>query len=209
MGQRIGRRRTAAKGTASRRRLLAGLAVLVAALAAAVVLAPGLFERLRPIPAIGGPFTLIDQNGRTVTRNDLLGHPAVMAFGYTYCPDVCPTTLTRMTRWIAALGPTADRMSFSFVTVDPARDTPDALKDYLSSFDPHIRGLTGSENEIAGTLKAYRVFARKVPSSDGSYTMDHTAGVYLIDAAGRFRNVISFEEDDAHALEKLRKLAGD
>jgi protein SCO1 len=142
-----------------------------------------------PVPqasAVGGPFKLIDQNGRTVTEQDMKGKPFLVFFGFTHCPDVCPTTLFDISEVLRKLGPDADRAVALFVTVDPERDTPEVMKRYLSSFDPHLRGLTGEEAAVAGVIKAYRAYAKKVPNPDGSYSMDHTALVYLMDKEGRF-----------------------
>jgi len=136
--------------------------------------------------AIGGPFQLVDQNGQATTDRDLLGHPFLVFFGFTHCPDVCPTTLFEVSEVLNRLGPDADRISALFITVDPERDTPQTLKDYLSSFNPRLRGLTGDPAAIAATLKSYRVYAKKVPLDGGDYTMDHTAIVYLMDREGRF-----------------------
>ncbi len=142
-----------------------------------------------PVPqasAVGGPFTLIDQNGRTVTEQDMKGKPFLVFFGFTHCPDVCPTALFDISEVFRKLGPDAGRAAALFITVDPERDTPEAMKSYLSSFDPHLRGLTGEQAAVDGVIKAYRAYAKKVPNPDGSYTMDHTALVYLMDKEGRF-----------------------
>ncbi|MGE0752309.1 MAG: SCO family protein [Variibacter sp.] len=136
--------------------------------------------------AVGGAFKLTDQNGATVTDADLKGKPFLVFFGFTHCPDVCPTTLFEVSEVMRALGPKADGVRALFVTVDPDRDTPKALKDYLSSFDPHLIGLTGDQAAIDQISKAYRVYAKKVPTKDGDYTMDHTALVYLMDKQGHF-----------------------
>jgi protein SCO1/2 len=136
--------------------------------------------------AVGGPFALVDQDGKTVTDRDLKGRPFLVFFGFTHCPDICPTTLFEVSEVLRALGPDADRVGALFVTVDPERDTPDKLKDYLSSFDPRLRGLTGDPAAVAAMIKTYRVYARKVPQENGSYTMDHYAGIYLMDKNGRF-----------------------
>ena len=138
------------------------------------------------IASIGGPFKLVDQNGQVVTDQDLKGRPFLVFFGFTHCPDVCPTTLFEVSEILRALGPDADRARALFITVDPERDTPAAMKDYLSSFDPHLTGLTGDPAEIAAVAKAYRVYFKKVPLDEGNYTMDHTAIVYLMDKTGRF-----------------------
>ena len=136
--------------------------------------------------AIGGPFQLTDQAGQTVTEKNLKGKPTLIFFGFTHCPDVCPTSLFEISEVLKAMGKDADRVNAYFVSVDPERDTAAAMKDYLSSFDPHLKGLTGDPEAVAKVLSAYRVYAKKVPLKDGDYTMDHTALIYLMDRDGRF-----------------------
>jgi protein SCO1 len=154
--------------------------------------------------AIGAPFRLVDQDGRTVTDADFKGHPFLVFFGFTHCPDVCPTTLFEISEILRNLGPDAGKVNALFVTVDPERDTPAALKDYLASFDPHLRGLTGDPDAVAAVLKGYRVYARKVPQ-DGGYTMDHTAIVYLMDKDGRFVAPFSLKRRPEEAAADLRR----
>jgi protein SCO1/2 len=129
-------------------------------------------------------------------------------FGFTYCPDVCPTTLTEMAGFIEALGPDADRIQWVFVSVDAERDTPQALASYLEAFDHRITGLTGTEEQIAAAARAFRVYYRRVPLESGSYTMDHAASVFLLDAEGRFAGTLDYKESERVALEKLRLLLG-
>jgi protein SCO1 len=136
--------------------------------------------------AVGGPFQLEDQNAKPVSDADMKGRPFLVFFGFTHCPDICPTTLFEMSQIMRALGPDADRAGALFITVDPERDTPAVMKDYLSNFDPHLRGLTGDQAAISAAIKAYRVYAKKVPLENGDYTMDHTAVVYLMDKDGHF-----------------------
>jgi protein SCO1/2 len=136
--------------------------------------------------AVGGPFHLEDQSGKVVTEQDMKGKPFLVFFGYTHCPDVCPTTLFDMSQVMKKLGPDADRINALFITVDPERDTPALMKDYMSNFDPHLRGLTGDQAAINTAIKEYRVYAKKIPLKDGDYTMDHTAIVYLMDKNGDF-----------------------
>jgi protein SCO1/2 len=136
--------------------------------------------------AIGGPFNLVDQNGQPFSDKDLKGKSFLVFFGFTHCPDVCPTTLFEISEILRNLGPEADNTAALFVSVDPQRDTPQAMRDYLASFDPHIRGLTGDPAALAAVAKAYRVYYKKVPLEGGDYTMDHTAIVYLMDKDGRF-----------------------
>jgi protein SCO1/2 len=154
--------------------------------------------------AIGGPFQLVDQDGRTVSDRDLKGRPFLVFFGFINCPDVCPTTLFEMSEVLRALGPDADKVNALFVTVDPERDTPGLIKDYLSSFDPHLRGLTGDPAAVVAMAKAYRVYVKKVPQENG-YTVDHTAIVYLMDKDGRFVAPFSLKRGTAEAAADLRK----
>ena len=138
------------------------------------------------IASVGGPFHLEDQNGKTVSDAEMKGKPFLVFFGFTHCPDICPATLFDISQVMKALGPDADRTGALFITVDPERDTPTVLKDYLSNFDPHLRGLTGDQTAINTAIKEYRVYAKKVPLDNGDYTMDHTAMVYLMDKEGHF-----------------------
>ena len=136
--------------------------------------------------AIGGPFQLTNQAGQVVTDASLKGKPTLIFFGFTHCPDVCPTSLFEISEVLKAMGKDADRVNAFFVSVDPERDTTAAMKDYLSSFDPHLQGLTGDPEAMAKVLSAYRVYSKKVPLKDGDYTMDHTALIYLMDRDGQF-----------------------
>jgi protein SCO1/2 len=156
--------------------------------------------------AIGGPFALVDQTGRAVTDRDFRGKPTVVYFGFTYCPEVCPTTLAAITNWIKALGPDAERLNFAFVSIDPERDTPRRMALYLSSFDPHIRGLTGAPADVAKIAAEYRVYYHKVPIAGGGYTVDHSTAVYLMRADGGFDSVITYQEPTDQALAQLRAL---
>ncbi|HEY7245883.1 MAG TPA: SCO family protein [Xanthobacteraceae bacterium] len=157
------------------------------------------------IAAVGGPFKLIDQHGKVLSDEDLKGHPFLVFFGFTHCPDVCPTTLFEVSEILRTLGPDADRTRAVFITVDPERDTPAVMKDYLSSFDPHLSGLTGDPAEIAKVAKAYRVYYKKVPLDGGEYTMDHTAIVYLMDKQGRFVSPFSLKRSADAAAADLRR----
>jgi protein SCO1/2 len=149
--------------------------------------------------AIGGPFQLTDQTGQTVTDKSMQGRPSLIFFGFTHCPDVCPTTLFEISEVLKAMGTDADRVNAYYISVDPERDTQAAMKEYLSSFDPRLKGLTGNTEEIAKVLSEYRVYAKKVPLKDGDYTMDHTALIYLMDRDGKFVSPfnINRKPDDA------------
>jgi protein SCO1 len=165
---------------------------------------------LSPTPhaaAIGGPFQLVDQNGKPFGAQDMKGKPYLVFFGFTHCPDICPTTLFEMSQLMRKLGPDADRAGALFITVDPGRDTSAVLKDYLASFDPHLRGLTGDQTAIDQAIKDYRVYAKKVPLQGGDYTMDHTAIVYLMDKDGQFVAPFDLQRSaDAEAAELRRYL---
>src|SRR6201989_2386114 len=137
-------------------------------------------------PAIGGRVQLTDQTGQAVTEKSLQGRPTLIFFGFTHCPDVCPTSLFEISEVLRAMGGDADRVNAYFISVDPERDTAAAMKDYLSSFDPHLKGLTGGPDAVAKVISGFRVYAKKVPLKDGDYTMDHTALIYLMDRDGKF-----------------------
>jgi protein SCO1/2 len=161
-----------------------------------------------PVPApaaVGGPFRLVDQNGQSVSDADLKGKPSLIFFGFTHCPDVCPTTLFEVSEVLDRMGDDAKRVNALFVTVDPERDTQEKIKDYLSSFHPRLRGLTGDAAAIAAIEKAYRVYAKKVPLEGGGYTMDHTALVYLMDRDGRFVAPFNMRRTPEDAAAELRK----
>ena len=185
------------------------LAVLAAFLAGALALFAAVWLTLpkeaTQVSSVGGPFRLTDQNGRAVSEQDFKGEPFVVFFGFTNCPDICPTTLFEMSEVLKRLGPDANRTAALFITVDPERDTPEKLKDYVSSFHPRIFGLTGTPEEIATVEREYRVYAKKVPLKDGDYTMDHTAVVYLMDKDGRFVAPFNLKKSVAEAAADLRR----
>jgi len=157
------------------------------------------------VAAIGGPFSLTDQDGRTFTQDNLKGKPHLIFFGFTHCPDVCPTALFEMSELLRSLDKDGDRIGAVFITVDPERDTPTVMKDYLSSFDPRLRGLTGDPAAVATVEKAYRVYSKKVPTQGGDYTMDHTAIVYLMDKNGQFVRPFDLKRKPEEAAADLRK----
>lgn len=165
----------------------------------------GTLPAIRSAVAIGGPFQLIDQSGRAVTEQDFKGRPFLVFFGFTNCPDICPTTLFDVSEVMRALGSDAGRTAALFVTVDPERDTPEKMKDYLSSFDPHLRGLSGDPAAIAAAEKAYRVYSKKIPTDGGGYTMDHTAIVYLMDKQGNFVAPFNLKRRPEESAADLRR----
>jgi protein SCO1 len=155
--------------------------------------------------AIGGPFQLTDQAGRIVTEKDMQGRPTLVFFGFTHCPDICPTSLFEISEVLRAMGKDADRVNAYFISVDPERDTSAAMKDYLSSFDSRLEGLTGNPDQIAKVISAYRVYARKVPLKDGDYTMDHTALIYLMDRDGKFVSPFNLKRPPEQAAADLKR----
>ena len=155
--------------------------------------------------AIGGPFQLTDQSGQTVTDKDMQGRPTLIFFGFTHCPDVCPTSLFEISEVLRAMGPDADRVNAYFISVDPERDSAAAMKEYLSSFDPRLKGLSGPPEDLAKVISEYRVYAKKVPLKDGDYTMDHTALVYLMDREGKFVAPFNLKRTPEEAAVDLRR----
>jgi protein SCO1 len=185
---------------------LVAVATFVAGLA--VMRMPLAPEQETATIAIGGPFSMTDQNGKLVTEASYTGKARAMFFGFTYCPDICPTTLSRMAQLMQQLGADADKLQVILVSVDPERDTSDVLKSYVEAFDSRFVALTGTQKQLADFAAAYRFYYKKVPTADGSYTMDHSAGVYLYDAGGVFRGTLDPHEGDDIVLKKLKLLLG-
>ena len=155
----------------------------------------------------GKDFAMPDHSGKMRTLADFKGKAVVVFFGYTQCPDVCPTTMTEMANVMQKLGPLSDKVQVLFVTVDPERDTPELLSKYVPAFDPRFLGLVGDKAATEKMAKEFRVFYQKAPGKEaGSYTMDHTASVFLLNDQGEFEGTIAYREDSATAVAKLRKL---
>lgn len=158
-----------------------------------------------PLVKVGGPFELTSEEGTRFSSTSLAGQPFIIYFGFTHCPDVCPTAMFEVSEVLKEVGEAAKDLKVLFVSVDPERDTPQLLKDYTETFDPRIIGLTGSMEDIEKVTKAYRVYYRKVPTG-GSYTMDHTASLYLMDAKGQLVSLINHGAERKDAVEKVRRL---
>ena len=188
--------------------LLGGLAIL----GAGVLI--GLEHRDRPrgaagtllASAIGGPFRLVDQNGKTVTDADLKGKWSLIYFGYTHCPDACPTALNDISIALDELGPKRAEVRPVFITVDPERDTSQVLKSYVTAFDAPILALTGTPEEIAQAAKGYRVYYAKHPEAGGDYSMDHSSVIYVMDPQGRFTASFTHQSTPEEIAERLKKL---
>ena len=192
---------------ANQKRLLLPIAILalglVALIGAVALILGGSGEQGR-VSSIGGPFSLTDQNGARVTEATYRGAPSIVFFGFTHCPDVCPTALFDMSEVLKRL-PADKRVSALFVTVDPERDTPAILKDYLSSFDPRISGLSGTRSEIDAALKSYRVYSKKQPQENGDYSMDHSAIIYLMDNQGRFVTALNLQSPPEAVAKEIQR----
>ena len=158
--------------------------------------------------ALGGPFKLASANGGIIDSAELRGHPYGVFFGFTHCPEVCPTTLYEMSETLKQLGDEAKDFRLFFITVDPERDTAALLKDYVGNFDPRMEGLVPTLEELKAVAKSFRAYYDKQPTSDGSYTMSHTAMIYLMDRDGNFVTVIPYGDTPEGRLDKMRKLLG-
>ena len=158
--------------------------------------------------AIGGRFQLVDQNGKTVTDTDLKGKWSLIYFGYTHCPDACPTALNDISIALSELGPKRDAVRPVFITVDPERDTPETLKAYVTSFDAPILALTGTADQVATAAKGYRVYYAKHPEAGDDYSMDHSSVIYVMDPEGRFTASFTHESAPEQISERLKKLIG-
>lgn len=152
-----------------------------------------------------GDYQLTATDGSAFSQASLKGKPSAVFFGFTHCPDVCPTTLGDIASWREELGPDADKLRVFFVTVDPERDTVDGLRTYVS-WVPGVIGVSGTPEEIAKAVKAFRIYARKVPQEGGGYSMDHSSAMLLFDAQGEYAGLIGYQEDPARALASLRRL---
>lgn len=178
---------------------LFGLAAL--GIAAVLTLTPG--GRDVAPSSVGGPFSLVDHDGRPVTHETFLGEPHLVFFGFTHCPDVCPTKLFDIAMILEEAAGQGREMKALFITVDPKRDTPEIMKSYVTSFADRIVGLTGTQEQIDDVVRAYRAYKRETPLEGGDYTMDHTAIVYIMDSQGRFVNALDTTREPAEAAREL------
>jgi protein SCO1/2 len=196
------------------------LLLIAAALVGLVILVVGAFLAVTPrnnprgaagtalASAIGGPFQLVDQNGKTITDADLKGKWSLIYFGYTHCPDACPTALNDISIALADLGAKRNEVRPVFITVDPERDTPEALKAYVTAFDAPILALTGTPEQVAKAAKGYRVYYAKHPEAGGDYSMDHSSVIYVMDPEGRFTASFTHENSPEQIADRLKKLVG-
>ncbi|MAZ15273.1 MAG: electron transport protein SCO1/SenC [Ahrensia sp.] len=158
-----------------------------------------------PIALSAMDFSLTDHEGKEVGPGTLVGRPSMVFFGFTYCPDVCPTTLSDISGWLDDLGEEAEVMNVVFITVDPERDTVEAMAEYVGHFHSAIRGWTGEDEEIEAAARSFRASYEQVPTEGGNYTMNHTASVFLFDAVGRFVTTIDYHEPREFAVPKIKR----
>ena len=156
---------------------------------------------------IGSPFNLVDHRGMVITEKDFLGHPSALFFGFTHCPEVCPTTMSKLSMLLDELGTKADQIKVYFVTLDPDRDTPEVLMNYLSAFNERFIAITGNTNDVESLARSWKVYWKRTKTSDGGYTLDHTASVLLLNSKSNFVGTIGWKEEATVALEKLKRLA--
>ena len=162
----------------------------------------------RPLPLSAMDFRLTDQEGKDVGPETLLGRATMVFFGFTFCPDVCPTTLSDISDWLDVMGKDVERLNVVFITVDPERDTVEAIAEYVGYFHPSIRGWTGAPEQIARAAEGFRAAFEKVPTDDGGYTMNHTASVFLFNDEGRFVSAIDYHEPRDFAVPKILRSMG-
>jgi protein SCO1/2 len=166
-------------------------------------------DRVAEAP-FGVPFQLVTQDNQPITEQAFKGKPTALFFGFTHCPDVCPTTLFEMDNLLKKVDPDGKKLQAYFISVDPERDTPEVMKTYVSNVSDRIVGISGDPAKVMDMVKGFRVYAKKVPTDeakpDGDYVMDHTASVFLLDDGGRFAGTIAYQEDPAVAEKKLENL---
>ena len=187
------------------RAILYGLLFLVAAGIGYVAF--DYYARVGSAEAYGAPFELVDQKGQPITEKDFRAQPSAIFFGFTHCPEICPTTLFELDGWLKKLGPEGDDVRAFFVTVDPERDTPELMDRYVSNVSQRITGVTGDPAKVAAMTKSFNIYSRKVDLDGDDYTMDHTASVILLDKGGAFAGTIAYGESEQTALAKLKRLA--
>jgi len=189
------------------RLIISGILVLMAAVMG--VIAYQWYDMRVASNAYGAPFSLTDQNGQPITEAAFRGQPSAVFFGFTHCPEVCPTTLFEMTGWLNKLGDEGKNIRAYFVSVDPERDTPEVMKSYVGNVSDRIMGITGEPDKVHAMAKSFGIFWRKVDLEGGDYTMDHTASVILLDSKGDFAGTIAYEENPDTALAKMKRLANE
>ncbi len=187
------------------RAILYGLLFLVAVGIGYVAF--GWYAKMGSGAVYGDAFALVDQKGQTITEKEFRAQPSAVFFGFTHCPEICPTTLFELDGWLNQLGPEGESIRAFFVSVDPERDTPEIMDQYVSNVSKRITGVTGDPAKVAAMAKSFNIYSRKVETGDGEYTMDHTASVLLLDKGGAFAGTIAYGENAQTAIAKLKRLA--
>ena len=185
--------------------ILVGILVVMAA--AVGLMTFQWYQRVYAGGPFGEPFTLVDQNGAEITQAAFRGQPTAVFFGFTHCPEVCPTTLFELDGWLNQLGDEGADIDAYFVSIDPERDTPEVLGDYVSNVSGRIVGITGEPEKVFAMAKSFDIYFRKVELDSGDYTMDHTASILLLDSSGDFAGTIAYGENPDNAIAKLKRLA--
>ncbi|HEY5820283.1 MAG TPA: SCO family protein [Mesorhizobium sp.] len=185
--------------------ILAGILVLMAAVIGLMTF--NWYREPASGQPFGAPFALVDDKSQPITEAAFRGHPSAVFFGFTHCPEVCPTTLVEMDGWLKKLGDEGKDIRAYFVSVDPERDTPDVMSSYVTNVSTRITGITGDPAKVNQMVKDFKIFARKVPTENGDYTMDHTASVLLLKSDGDLFGTIAYQENPDAALAKLKRLA--
>ena len=190
-----------------------GVWAAIAVLAGFLVVSTQLSDQRQPAeaatgaPRVGGAFSLVSHKGERIDNRSLAGRPYIVFFGFTHCPEICPTTLFELDGWLAALGDEGKDIRAWFVTVDPARDTPEIMDAYVGNVSDRIVGITGEPEKVEAMVRSFSIYFKRVELEDGDYTMDHTASVLLLDRKGDFAGTISYGENPDTAIAKLKRLA--
>ncbi len=187
--------------------VLAGIVVLMVAVSGFMIFS--FYNQKGSGKAFGTDFALVDQKGQPITQAAFRGQPSAVFFGFTHCPEVCPTTLFELDGWLKKLGDDGKNIRAYFVSVDPERDTPAIMNTYVGNVSDRITGITGEPEKVHAMAKGFGIFWRKVETEGGDYTMDHTASVLLLDSSGDFAGTIAYGENPDAALEKLKRLASE
>ena len=178
---------------------------LIVSLAIAWALNQSIQSSQNSAPTLGAPFTLLAaETGAPITEAAFKGRPTALFFGFTQCPEICPVSLFEVSTLMDELGEARGDLQAFFISVDPERDTPEVMANYISPFAGNIQGITGDLAGITALAESWGVYIKKVPLDDGDYTVDHTASVFLVDRKGQFRGTIAYRENHQTALEKLR-----
>jgi protein SCO1 len=189
------------------------LAVFMAGLFAILCLSMSSERQLLASQPFGEPFQLTRQDGQPITEAAFKGKPTALFFGFTHCPEICPTTVYELTGWMNTVDPDKSKLQAYFVSIDPSRDTPALLGEYLSNASDRIIGISGDPKKVEAMARSFKVYFKKVPADSNNpdgpeYTMDHTASVFLLDAQGHFTGTIAYGENEETAVQKLRNLMG-